>query len=52
MEDFATDAGSCARMCPLGANSDARTKSRFGSKKLHTVMGCINRCPQRAIQKV
>ena len=42
--------GLCARMCPIGAISMEAEKPVWVRKHCTQCMGCINRCPQRAIQ--
>ena len=42
--------GLCARMCPIGAISMEGGKPVWVRKHCTQCMGCINRCPQRAIQ--
>ena len=42
--------GLCARTCPIGAISMEAGKPVWVRKHCTQCMGCINRCPQRAIQ--
>ena len=50
VEDSCNGCGLCARMCPIGAIRMQDEKPVWVKKHCTQCMGCINRCPQRAIQ--
>lgn len=49
-DDGCNACGLCARICPIGAIEMENAKPAWVRKHCTQCMGCINRCPQRAIQ--
>jgi ferredoxin len=49
-DDSCNGCGLCARICPIGAIAMEGGKPVWIKKNCTQCLGCINRCPQRAIQ--
>jgi len=50
VDDACNGCGLCARICPIHAIALEDGKPKWVKKHCTQCMGCINRCPQRAIQ--